>query len=66
MLTWKSDSCRERNAGGEDRTNEHRDTEIVGHVPYNLAPRKNSFYKFKTTKTKVPVRGTSSTLNLIG
>ena len=43
-----------RNAGGEDRTNEQtiymqwlstvRDTEIVGHVPYNLAPRMSAFF----------------------
>ena len=41
------DACHGRNAGGEERTNEqtlhavaiYRDTEIVGHIPYNLAPR---------------------------
>ena len=44
------DSCRGRNTGGEDRTNEQTlytcsgDAEIVGHVPYNLAPRMSAFF----------------------
>ena len=57
-----------RNAGGEDRTNEQishnmqwpstdRDTEIVGHVPYNLAPRMSAFYMRDTNKTVAEITG---------
>ena len=44
------DFCHGRNTGGEDRTNElhavaiYRDAEIVGHVPYNLAPTMSAFF----------------------
>ena len=53
LLTRKSGLSHGRNDGGEDRTNAnrhdihavaiYRDTEIVGHVPYNLAPRMSAF-----------------------
>ena len=46
------DSCRGRNAGGENQQTDmiymqwpsNRDTEIVGHIPYYLAPRMSAFF----------------------